>query len=194
MPVPVPVPPAQYRRRQSRRYGRRHRSRSYGRPPTATHAATTAAMRCCDGRRDSAGAERYCSKYRDHRFTHFNFLRCARRQPTSFTADGGGTRDRTDCVTAMRREDTAITTFRRRSAEKTAAEKRALNPPVRADAYRSHAPFELLSVSRVIRAAVSAVNHDTMNSVLLRVQQDRAAVSADIIHGLVYLLEDWRSI
>jgi hypothetical protein len=46
---------------------------------TATHVATTtaAAMRCCYGRRDSAGAERHCSKYCDHRFTHFNFLRCA---------------------------------------------------------------------------------------------------------------------
>jgi hypothetical protein len=47
---------------------------------TATHVATTAtaaAMRCCYSRRDSAGAECHCSKYRDHRFTHLNFLRCA---------------------------------------------------------------------------------------------------------------------
>jgi hypothetical protein len=72
-------------------------------------ATATAAMRCRYGRRDSAGPERHCSKYRDHRFTHFNFLRCARRQPTSFTTDGEGTRDRTDGVTVMRRDDTAIT-------------------------------------------------------------------------------------
>jgi hypothetical protein len=72
-------------------------------------ATATAAMRCRYGRRDSAGPERHCSKYRDHRFTHFNFLRCARRQPTSFTTDGDGTRDRTDGVTVMRRDDTAIT-------------------------------------------------------------------------------------
>ena len=37
------------------------------------------------------------------------------------------------------------------------------------------------------------MNYDAVNSVLLRVQQDRAAVPADIIHRLVYLLEVWRS-
>jgi hypothetical protein len=45
-----------------------------------------------------------------------------------------------------------------------------------------------LGVCGIICSAVSAVDYNAMHSVLLGVQQDRAALAADIVHGLVYLL------
>jgi hypothetical protein len=49
-------------------------------------------------------------------------------------------------------------------------------------------------VRRIVRPAISAMDHDAMNSVLLGVQQDRPALAACEIHGLVYLLEYWRGV
>jgi hypothetical protein len=49
-----------------------------------------------------------------------------------------------------------------------------------------------LSVRRIIRSAIRTMDQDAVDLVLLGMQQDRAALAAGVIHGMVTGFKDGR--
>ena len=62
------------------------------------------------------------------------------------------------------------------------------------DEKRNHAASFALRVSRIECTAVCAVDLDTVHFVLLGMEQDRVAVPADIIHGIIVRPKYGRSV